>query len=255
MPAKLQNIIQQENESNRSSDILLKLVQCLSKQDNDTSIVCHSSAVQITILSKEGNTFCAYRNIQMLLLSLDPKYIPSSKLPDLTIPALQRAIESAWDAGYNVQGRIETGGIIGTRKYIGTSEAQALFQYLRISCTGQVIQGPKAAIKLMDFVKSYFSGSMISDHVSGRPPIFLQRPGHSVTIVGYVKTRRGDESLLVFDPARQVPGSLRMSGPLNESVLRSSWAVKSIMWQYRRKARYFARFSSFEVLSIDMTPD
>ena len=31
-------------------------------------------------------------------------------------------IERAWDMGFNVNGRIETGGICGTRKYIGTPE-------------------------------------------------------------------------------------------------------------------------------------
>ena len=31
-------------------------------------------------------------------------------------------IEQAWDMGFNSSGRIETGGIKGTRKYIGTPE-------------------------------------------------------------------------------------------------------------------------------------
>jgi zinc finger-containing ubiquitin peptidase 1 len=39
---------------------------------------------------------------------------------------IQDWIEAAWDLGINAQGRIETGGIKGTRKYIGTPEAQAL---------------------------------------------------------------------------------------------------------------------------------
>lgn len=39
-----------------------------------------------------------------------------------TILELQNYIEKAWDLGINVQGRIETGGIRGTRKYIGTPE-------------------------------------------------------------------------------------------------------------------------------------
>jgi len=42
------------------------------------------------------------------------------KLP--SIFQIQDYIEGAWDHGINVQGRIETGGIRGTRKYIGTPE-------------------------------------------------------------------------------------------------------------------------------------
>ncbi|KAF5864975.1 hypothetical protein ETB97_005862 [Aspergillus alliaceus] len=47
-------------------------------------------------------------------------------------PNLQDMIENAWDMGFNSIGRIETGGIRGTRKYIGTPEAQALFLSLGI---------------------------------------------------------------------------------------------------------------------------
>lgn len=35
---------------------------------------------------------------------------------------IQDLIETAWDRGFNTRGRIETGGIRGTRKYIGTPE-------------------------------------------------------------------------------------------------------------------------------------
>jgi hypothetical protein len=39
-----------------------------------------------------------------------------------TIFKIQECIEYAWDLGINSQGRIETGGILGTRKYIGTPD-------------------------------------------------------------------------------------------------------------------------------------
>jgi hypothetical protein len=39
-----------------------------------------------------------------------------------TIFDIQNLIEQAWDKGYSPRGRIETGGIRGTRKYIGTPE-------------------------------------------------------------------------------------------------------------------------------------
>lgn len=38
---------------------------------------------------------------------------------------LQELIESAWDRGINAAGKTETGGIRGTRKYIGTPEVRS----------------------------------------------------------------------------------------------------------------------------------
>ena len=44
----------------------------------------------------------------------------SGKIP--SIFDIQEYIEHAWDVGINAQGRVETGGILGTRKYIGTPD-------------------------------------------------------------------------------------------------------------------------------------
>jgi hypothetical protein len=44
------------------------------------------------------------------------------KIP--TIFKIQDWIENAWDMGIHAQGRIETGGIRGTRKYIGTPDVR-----------------------------------------------------------------------------------------------------------------------------------
>jgi hypothetical protein len=49
-----------------------------------------------------------------------------AKLP--TIFQIQEFIEHAWDLGINAQGRLETGGIRGTRKYIGTPEVSTELQ-------------------------------------------------------------------------------------------------------------------------------
>lgn len=59
-------------------------------------------------------------------------YIVNSKNEDAdkfggAIPSIfmiQDMIEDAWDNGFNPEGRVETGGIRGTRKYIGTPEVQ-----------------------------------------------------------------------------------------------------------------------------------
>ena len=48
----------------------------------------------------------------------------NNKIP--TIFEIQDYIENAWDLGINAQGRVETGGIRGTRKYIGTPDVSGL---------------------------------------------------------------------------------------------------------------------------------
>jgi hypothetical protein len=80
--------------------------------------------------------FCGYRNIQMMA-----SYIIASRHPGHThfkkkIPSIFRIqdwVEKAWDEGINSHCRAETGGIRMTRKFIGTAEAAACFQYLGIS--------------------------------------------------------------------------------------------------------------------------
>lgn len=102
----------------------------LCEQDQALSRVylCHPDVQHVVKMAKEGG-FCGYRNIQMLISFIKgaksegfhcfPGRIPS-------ILQLQDSIESAWDIGINDSGRVETGGIKGTRKYIGTPEVGTL---------------------------------------------------------------------------------------------------------------------------------
>lgn len=79
--------------------------------------------------------FCGYRNIQMLASYIVASGSPGSEHLQGRIPSifdLQDAIESAWRRGIRPEGLIETGGIKGTRKFIGTPEAEALFTSLEI---------------------------------------------------------------------------------------------------------------------------
>jgi len=61
-----------------------------------------------------------------MLLSyiIKSKGVGSEKFPNgvPSILQLQELIEKAWDLGHNSSGRTETGGIKGTRKFIGTPE-------------------------------------------------------------------------------------------------------------------------------------
>jgi zinc finger-containing ubiquitin peptidase 1 len=91
--------------------------------------LCHPCTKHIFKMQREGG-FCGYRNIQMLVSFLKGTNFPGSGFfPEGTpsIFELQDMIEDAWDRGYDSLARIQTGGIIGTRKYIGTPEVGANF--------------------------------------------------------------------------------------------------------------------------------
>lgn len=88
------------------------------------------------ILSTDTSTqiggFCGYRNIQMLTSYITGAQSQGHEILDRRIPSIfdiQEYIETAWDNGINAQGRIETGGVRGTRKYIGTSEVFVIFSF------------------------------------------------------------------------------------------------------------------------------
>lgn len=69
--------------------------------------------------------FCGYRNIQMMCSYIIGAESQGHEGFNGKIPSIfdiQDYIETAWDFGINSQGRIETGGIRGTRKYIGTPD-------------------------------------------------------------------------------------------------------------------------------------
>jgi hypothetical protein len=226
--------------------------------------LCTDHAVQVFKTRSEGAHFCGYRNIQMLLLAL--RHLQPEKLvalPDhVTIPQLQQVIEEAWDAGYNAHGRVLTGGIIGTRKHIGTSEvritrqlchaqrlttlqAEALLLSLGIACTGHAFHGANAWEELLGFVEQYFH---VSDGKPQRPPLFLQRPAHSLTIIGIEILKSGERRLLTFDPQWKPPSVMSEKLRAQEYVgLRRTM----LLWRYRKSLRYTRRFDSFEILSVD----
>lgn len=177
----------------------------------------------------EGANFCGYHNIQMLLSylrAIDTTGRFNGDLPDVL--HLQDIIEQAWDAGINAAGRDQTGGIKGTRKHIGTMEAQAVFEMLVLSCPVKAYQDTKdsqAWRQLLEDVWHYYSSvsrsgrpstssahESISNELAATrsndqkvvnttlPPIYLQRPRHSMTIVGIEKLKDGTLRLLVLDP-------------------------------------------------------
>lgn len=98
--------------------------------------LCHPCVQHVSKLKKEGG-FCGYRNIQMLssyVVGTRPQGAEHfrGRLP--SIFKIQDWIERAWDLGINAQGRIETGGVKGTRKYIGTPEVCSSLVARRSPC-------------------------------------------------------------------------------------------------------------------------
>ena len=105
---------------------IIPVLEQLCEQDTSLlrAYLCHPNVTHVVKMAKEGG-FCGYRNIQMMISYIqavrsDGHEKFPGRLP--SILELQDMIESAWDRGFYPIGRIETGGIRGTRKYIGTPE-------------------------------------------------------------------------------------------------------------------------------------
>lgn len=122
MPAKLYHALDDEDDRNHLHNVIPKLHQLLTRDsDIDIAYLCRPSAMQVFKTSDEGAHFCGYRNMQMLCLACD---LPVASDPQrkLTVSRLQELIEHAWDLGINAHAREQTGGILGSRKHVGTSE-------------------------------------------------------------------------------------------------------------------------------------
>jgi hypothetical protein len=189
--------------------------------------LCHPCVQHVSKLKREGvfpscpctklpeltdlsGGFCGYRNIQMIFsYIIHTKFKGHEYLRDdlPSIFQIQEWIETAWDRGINAQGRLETGGIRGTRKYIGTPEvcsssialctvqdewlifvhqALAVLRLLEIPYATQAIKHPepgKSEELLMEFVENHFQ-SGVEDPTerirkTNLPPLYFQHNGIS----------------------------------------------------------------------------
>ena len=122
-------------EGNWAYGLVPVIGQLLNKNRyTEYAYLCDPAVVHIYKLEKEGG-FCGYRNTQMFASYLVAKKIPGYEGFGGHIPSifeLQDHIEDAWDHGWNANGRIETGGIRGSRKYIGTPEVEAMMYHLNV---------------------------------------------------------------------------------------------------------------------------
>lgn len=255
MPDRTLAIVSTESPSDTIvSDVVPRLARLLEHDRRvATAYLCHETVPQVHRLAREGNHFCGYRNIQMLCLALGRSGVLPSLQRHRNVLELQGVIEHAWDAGLNAHARIQTGGIAGTRKHIGASEAEALLLSLDVPCTGTAFLGKDAWTQLLKFVEEYFGtvaavGESAKVRLTGRMPVFFQRPHHSLTIVGMAKLHTGKRELLVFDPGLPPPSTSRT--PYKSGLLQRL-SDRLDLVSYRRGERYLKRYTAFELLSID----
>lgn len=258
MPENLSSALAKEDDSNRSIAVIPKLAELLRHRSGiNKALLCFDETLQIWKLPSEGAHFCGYRNIQMLLSGVPPDFL--SDLPtyqELSVLHLQDLIEKAWDRGFNSHGRVQTGGIRGTRKHIGTSEAEALALSLGLQCTGRSFAGRNAWRELLDSVEAYFDSSTVAHSENGvsitkQCPIFLQRPKHSLTVIGIERYTNGRRRLLVFDPAWRAP---RRMTTMHDTLQNLSWLDRLTLRNYSKSERHLSRFAKFETLEIDCQP-
>lgn len=124
------------------TDGIIDVLSQLLEQDSSVAYayMCDPAVKHVSKIRREGKTnlppdgfanntvggFCGYRNIQALCSYIigtkSQGYDVLHKIP--SIFDIQDWIENAWDMGINAHARIETGGVRGTRKYIGTPEVR-----------------------------------------------------------------------------------------------------------------------------------
>ncbi|WEW56289.1 hypothetical protein PRK78_001732 [Emydomyces testavorans] len=247
-----------ENESRGIIPVLVQL--CELDETVERAFLCDPNVRHVFKMPKEGG-FCGYRNIQMLVSFIQDAKAPGwehfpGRIP--TILHLQEMIEHAWDMGINSNGRVETGGIRGTRKYIGTSEAQALLFSLGMNCQPAAFSNNNELLaheSLLEAVGDYFiqasaepaDKKVLQTHL---PPIYFQHQGHSLTIVGLELRKNDSVNLLVFDPMfKTSPAIQRLIG----TKVRCANPGR-ILKAHRRSSGYLRRYNEFEILKYVIGP-
>lgn len=149
---------------------------------------------------------------------------------------------------------------------IDTAKAQAILRFHSIQCTGHVFPNPhdkkagSASEQLIDFIEAYFTSSdlrsissqAIPSHYSprvmftGKPPLYLQRPRHSLTVVGFETRKNGEKNLLVLDPAHPASRAIISISP-QKSIAR---AHVKLLRPYRVENRELRKYDAFEVLTL-----
>lgn len=192
---------------------------------------------------------CGYRNIQMMLsyvirgsgtqqdglknagsqADMEPK---PSLIP--TIRELQEQIEFAWSNGFDPAGASQLNrNVIGTKKWIGTTEAWSVLCSLGVRCsildfyipTGPNSTHPAMLSAIYNYFRSPPWSPLTAPDVmnvsnyrqreedqkiiqTSKPPLYMQHQGHSRTVIGIEVLTTGELNLLVFDPGRWIHNAI-----------------------------------------------
>ncbi|KAF3935577.1 hypothetical protein ABW19_dt0203476 [Dactylella cylindrospora] len=215
--------------------------------------LCHPSVKHVFKEHPAANGFCGYRNIQMMASYCQKVQVYGcGRLYGRRVPSIieiQEWIEAAWDMGINSHGRAETGGVLYTRKYIGSSEVEAMFTSFGAKTIPHQFSEPNQQISALRHVWDYFSDEF--DHPekvvqTDKPPIYFQHHGHSMTIVGIERYKDGSMSFLCFDPMFSPSQAIR--GLVGQNRLRSNIAYGKLLKPFRRGGSYLKRFTIFEMV-------
>ena len=116
---------------------------------------------------------------------------------------------------------------------------------------------------LLSAVEHYFQSAVSSPAIAPSmskveqtelPPIYLQRTGHSLTIVGFERRSNGSCNLLVFDPTFDVGYFMKRYLKSDTACRRfRSVSPKVMLAPFRRGAKALRRFKAFETLSLTAT--
>ncbi|EXJ86478.1 hypothetical protein A1O3_03429 [Capronia epimyces CBS 606.96] len=253
-------LIRVESVSNETPNLVPVLAR-LSQLDRsvERAFYCSPEVRHVCKMPKEGG-FCGYRNIQMLISYIQGAGAPGAEHFPGRVPSIlkiQDMVEHAWDKGFNSNGRVETGGIRMTRKYIGTPEAQALFMSLGIPCeapaygTTKDVEGCET---MLCAVCEYLDDEQTKDNldkvvITNKPPIYFQHQGHSMTIVGVESRVDGAVNLVVFDPMFNPSPALKKLAFSDPTGFRCGDPERLIK-AHRRGERYLGKYREFELLRL-----
>ncbi|KAM3417946.1 hypothetical protein BST61_g6158 [Cercospora zeina] len=227
---------------------------CALDENTAATYLCHPSTRHIHKIECEGN-FCGFWSCQVLLSYVQhldregPQGMPH-------VIQMQEVIERAWDNGICAYGKVQTGGIMNTRKWIGTTEALAFFTQIGVKVDaltfhqGESETGKSAVSDLLHYVEAFYMSGIDSAQRHGTsfitqlPPIYFQRFGHSMSIVGLERQRNGSRNLLVFDSSFKTSKPMRL---LAEGQ-RAHSTVSDLLKPYRRSDQSLTKWDEFELL-------
>ncbi|KAH6918798.1 peptidase family C78-domain-containing protein [Coprinopsis sp. MPI-PUGE-AT-0042] len=196
--------------------------------------LCYSEAVYIQHELWDTGWGCGYRNFLMacaclMAHPLQPMYFPLLDTPTPpSIRNLQAWIEDAWNRGFDPEGREQLKKLVGSRKWIGTSDLYTAFSSRGIPAELVDFTDAKDPQVVIKWIVDYFTPPNLGqptyrnafEQLKGaipvistdKLPVILQHNGHSRSIVGYEILKDGTINLLTFDSGASLPKEFRALG-------------------------------------------